>query len=517
MNYPVWDVSFGAGLLIAVVAITHVFVSHFAVGGGLFLVLTEKKAYRENNAPLLEWLKQHTKFFVLVTVVFGVISGVGIWFTIALIQPSATSSLIHSYVWGWAIEWIFFFVEITAALLYLYGWKKLDRRTHLWIGWIYFIAAYLSLVVISGILSFMLTPGNWLETHNFWQGFFNPTYLPSVLLRSAIAVALAGIYALLTGTLQKNRDLKGVIVKWSARWIIPAFICIPLFAWMYIGNIPETVWASATGKMPTATLYANAILIFAGLTFLLSVLTLVRPKKVPFIYSLVIVLTAFGTMGSFEFIREAIRKPYIIFDYMYGNSTYKHSFPGDGGASVENLQNAGLLSVAKWAGQREITDGNRVEAGHDVFRLQCQSCHTIDAYRGLRNVILAKHWPQAAISRRIVSLQFMFQGVMPPFAGTDEEREALAAFLHSVAPVDPAEGELAEVEFTGESEFQEYCSVCHQYAATDTLFVALGRYDAARISYLITRLDSLNENMPPFEGTDAGRETLAGWITEQFK
>lgn len=44
MNYPVWDVAFGAGLLIAVVAILHVFVSHFAVGGGLFLVVTERKA-----------------------------------------------------------------------------------------------------------------------------------------------------------------------------------------------------------------------------------------------------------------------------------------------------------------------------------------------------------------------------------------------------------------------------------------------------------------------------------------
>ena len=44
MNYPVWDVAFGAGLLIALVAILHVFVSHFAVGRGLFLVLTERRA-----------------------------------------------------------------------------------------------------------------------------------------------------------------------------------------------------------------------------------------------------------------------------------------------------------------------------------------------------------------------------------------------------------------------------------------------------------------------------------------
>src|SRR5574341_1545296 len=145
MNYPVWDVSFGAGLLIAIVAITHVFVSHFAVGGGLFIVLTEKRAYRLNDQSLLEWLMRHTKFFVLLTVVYGAISGVGIWFTIGLIHPSGTSSLIHTYVWGWAIEWVFFFVEITAALLYLYGWKKLNRKTHLWLGWIYFIAAFLSI------------------------------------------------------------------------------------------------------------------------------------------------------------------------------------------------------------------------------------------------------------------------------------------------------------------------------------------------------------------------------------
>ena len=90
MNFPVWDVAFGAGLLIAMVAILHVFVSHFAVGGGLFLVLTERKARRNNDAALLGWLKSHTKFFVLVTVVFGAISGVGIWFTIGLDQP-------HSY------------------------------------------------------------------------------------------------------------------------------------------------------------------------------------------------------------------------------------------------------------------------------------------------------------------------------------------------------------------------------------------------------------------------------------
>ena len=53
MNYPVWDVP-ASGLLIAVIAILHVFVSHFAVGGGLYLVLIERKARRGGDAPLLD-------------------------------------------------------------------------------------------------------------------------------------------------------------------------------------------------------------------------------------------------------------------------------------------------------------------------------------------------------------------------------------------------------------------------------------------------------------------------------
>ena len=63
MNYPVWNVAFGAGLLMAVLAILHVFVSHFAVGGGLFLVLTERKARRNNDSALLEWLKTAYQVF----------------------------------------------------------------------------------------------------------------------------------------------------------------------------------------------------------------------------------------------------------------------------------------------------------------------------------------------------------------------------------------------------------------------------------------------------------------------
>ena len=45
MNYPFWDVPIGYGVLMGVIAVLHVFISHFAIGGGLFLVVTEQRAH----------------------------------------------------------------------------------------------------------------------------------------------------------------------------------------------------------------------------------------------------------------------------------------------------------------------------------------------------------------------------------------------------------------------------------------------------------------------------------------
>ena len=50
LQYPVWELdALGGGFWIALIAVVHVYIAHFAVGGGLFIVLTETKAYREED------------------------------------------------------------------------------------------------------------------------------------------------------------------------------------------------------------------------------------------------------------------------------------------------------------------------------------------------------------------------------------------------------------------------------------------------------------------------------------
>ncbi len=78
MHYPWWYVPYlTAPMLIAVISVVHVLVSHYAVGGGLFLAVETGHAHRTRDREYLDYLRGHARFFVLLTVVFGAITGRG--------------------------------------------------------------------------------------------------------------------------------------------------------------------------------------------------------------------------------------------------------------------------------------------------------------------------------------------------------------------------------------------------------------------------------------------------------
>ncbi len=361
MNYPVWYLpELGGGLLIAVIAVLHVFVSHFAVGGGLYLIYSEKKGLRENSQPILDFTKHHARFFLLLTLVFGSITGVGIWFIIALVNPAATSLLIHIFVFGWAAEWVFFVVEITAAFVYFYMFGRMDSATHLKVGWVYFISAWLSLFLINGIIGFMLTPGGWLEDGNFWRGFFNPSFWPSLVFRTAIAIMLAGVYGYLSASFTKDNAAATAMTRFSARWSLAALVAaVPSAIW-YVIVLPEPARNLVLGKSPTIVAALQwgigGVIVVLALSLLFGFL---KPAWNTRITALVAMAGALVVMGSFEWTREAARRPYAINEVIYSNMILRDD--------VEAINSEGFLQKALWIEDRDLTADNQHRGRQGTF------------------------------------------------------------------------------------------------------------------------------------------------------
>ena len=499
MNYPVWYLpDLGGGILVALIAILHVFVSHFAVGGGLYLIYAEKKGLREKSDEILEFTRKHARFFLLVTVVFGSITGVGIWFIIALVNPAATSILIHTFVFGWAAEWVFFLVEITAAFIYFYMFGRMDSATHLKIGWVYFISAWMSLVLINGIIGFMLTPGAWLDRPDFWIGFFNPSFLPSLFFRTFIAIFLAGIYGCLTATFVRDDSTRETMTRFSGKYSLVALLgTVPSGLW-YLAVLPEQARNLVLGKSPTIlTMLQWGVASLLVLLVVILLTTIYRPSLHKKWVAAAVMLSGLVYLGSFEWIREAARRPYAINELIYSNMILKDH--------LEEVSRQGFLQSATWVQTKDLSGENLITGGEEIFINQCYACHTIN---GFNNDIVSR---TAAMSytalRSYIKKIHQVRYFMPPFAGTDEEADALAAYI--AGGLHGKEIVSAKKQSGGEQLFETHCASCHEVV---DLAVPLEGNSQEEIISLLATLDDISDEMEPFAGNEGEFEMLSRYL-----
>lgn len=447
MDYPIWDLSFGGGVLIGIVAIAHVLVSHFAVGGGLAIALSETLALRRNDRPLRELARRTSWMLILVSTVFGAISGVGIWVTIGLVAPAATSSLIHIFVWGWATEWGFFVLEVAMALAMVATWDRVRPRTHLWLSWLYAFSAFMSLVVIGGIISFMLTPGRWVETRSFWDGFLNPSYVPGVVLRTGICLFLAGAYMMFAALREPDAGARPRLVRWLATLQVAGIlVAYGGFRWWEVALPPEVQAVfRGDGALLGALAATRSLALWALTAYLgLVLLALVVPKAQRWPLAAVTLIASFVFFGGYERLREGGRKPFVIRDYMFSNGLLIADIPA--------LNEGGVLARAGWAmvGQPDTTEGR----GRALYRAQCASCHTLDGYLGVRRLTAAadadmlngvlltmremgEAYTLAHEKGSRVDTRTLDYPLMPPLVGTDDEVEALVVYLESLKSTSP--------------------------------------------------------------------------------
>jgi len=421
MNYPVWELyASGGGLLIVTIAVIHVYIAHFAVGGGLYLVLCEHKANRENQDEMFAYIHKHARFFMLLTMVLGGVTGVGIWFTIGLLSPEATSVLVHQFLFAWAVEWVFFTGEIVALFIYYYSFNRITKDAHLRIGWIYFGFAWLSLFVINGIITFMLTPGKWLETGNFWHALFNPGFFPSLFFRTALTIVFAGIFGLLTAVFIDNISLRTQQIKYCGRWILYGLLSLPIFAHFYFYSIPDASEAMIKGGAPEIQpIVILFLFLFIMLILCASVLFFQLSNKKQKILAFTLLIMGLFFMGSFEYIREAARKPYIINNYLYANQIYE--------MDTAKIKTEGILRSAKWVQNKCINNENILDAGKEFFLIACSSCHSVGG--PLNDILnLTKNYPQYGIESLIIG-QGKISTYMPVFPGLPEERRAIAKYI----------------------------------------------------------------------------------------
>lgn len=126
--------------------------------------------------------------------------------------------------------------------------------------------------------------------------------------------------------------------------------------------------------------------------------------------------------------REFIRKPYVIANYMYSNGVRPDE--------LAMLQYEGVLKHATYAKHTEVTEQNLIEAGRDVFVLTCTRCHITAGINGVVNKSAGMYgrdqeWDAGAMKAYMSSMH-VSRTYMPSFPGNEKEAEALVAYIKSL-------------------------------------------------------------------------------------
>ncbi len=453
-------------MLIALISVIHVLVSHYAVGGGILLALENRHALKTGDKRYRDYWYRHARFFVLLTVAFGAITGVGIWWTIGLASPLATQTLIRIFVFGWATEWVFFIVEIVSAFAMYYYWNRLPAKTHGRVVWIYAIAAWISLVLITGITAFMLNAngllpgGDWTETGLFRHAFFNVQFLPQTFVRTGGALLLATLYVYLHAavTLRKSNDVD-LLAKVVRRMRAPLLVALALLGVGVAGwfaNLSESGLISLQ-RAAVLNIFLGMMAALGGIVVLMTVAVCFffpRSMNVGFAASLFLMGLMLFAIG--EFVREAVRKPYIVDQVVLGNQILA--------GEIDQCRQNGLFSQGEWLKHAryhvwyETVDleppppgtpeakrhaeemraaflRRNVDYGHAIFLHHCNDCHAREVgYSAVGPLLVGLSKEQ--IAEKVKHLNEPVIN-MPPWCGNDEEADWLAEYLLTIRPDRP--------------------------------------------------------------------------------
>lgn len=460
MDFPIFHLDFmGDRLLIAIIAVIHVLINHgLAVGFIPLVTWLEYKGfknagYSEISDP--EWDRLAYRLMTvafIVTTTIGAMTGVGIWFAASLVNPASIGSLIRVFYGAWFTEWIVFVTEVILILIYYLSWKKSlksveAKSRHIMFGTYLSIASWVTMSIIVSILGFMMDTGSWVENKTFIAGFTNPIYLPQLVFRTPLAALMAGTIALFLTVLftKKDSTIRIQAGKSIGKWIIVSACFAGLGAYWYYSRIPHLMIGNmqiAVGTMDFQSWYDLLVWFIVGavsVSMLIAFITVVRPGfRIPKTVYFIPVLAVLGFAGIFERIREFIRKPYVIGNYMYSNTLRVEDYP--------LFKRDGLLTYATYSPVSEVTDENKLVAGEQIFLLACSRCHTTNGINSLVEKFedmynFKNHEPlDAAAMKAYIAHIENARYFMPPFPGNEKELEALVDYIRqlqkSQTPVD---------------------------------------------------------------------------------
>ncbi len=273
---------------------------------------------------------------------------------------------------------------------------------------------------------------NGCQSRACFTAFFNPLYLPQLIFRSGAAFIGAGLFFLfLIPFIGKYAaDVRAFAVRRISIWILvllPLTIAGALWYWQRVPSYMQVNAPVALATQDFTRWYQTILWFLLGVALIVPLAALwglIKPKRLPAAALILPFLAVAALLGTFERLREFIRKPWIIQGYLYANGLRAQDY--------DLYKEDGVLAHATWVRHHQVTPENQLEAGGEVFMVTCSRCHTLSGVNSVRTrfqkLFPVPKWQEDQLAAYMASMHNI-RIFMPPFPGSEAELQALSAWL----------------------------------------------------------------------------------------
>ncbi len=341
--------------------------------------------------------------------------GLGLWVILMARQPRMIEQLHAIFIAPVLLGLSFFFLGLCSLHRYIASWGRgrHESRLHSFWGLLSAIGFWCAAAILVSICAFSAHTGAWISQPGLSNAFWNPTFPAAFVTWAAISISIFGAFGMLYAVMQKDRPWRVALVHELGKWMVGASIA-GLLGWIWWGiRLPESANHKLVLSLLVAAVAGEAVL--GVIAYRWGVRDPERRQRLHAGVASVLVVLLVATFG---WVYAEAKGNFQIHWYMYRNGIIIEE--------AESSHQSGLWRIVNPG--KPLPTNERL--GAFSFRAQCMACH--------------EDWVKSKGPSRTPGFRFERDALRfleeigsqhpryPVFAGTPEERRALAAYLEAL-------------------------------------------------------------------------------------
>ena len=194
----------------------------------MYVLIAQVRGIRSMDPRWEQFARTFSTYIFRIAVLGVGMSGCLLWLVFVSVHPAVAAELLRIFEIPAYAAWLLLLISAVSLFTYINTWSRWRNNIllHLLAGSIAAVGLWVALAVPISAGAFSLTPHFWLNTFSTRDAVFNPSFIPTYLVWSSWALAMAGGAGMIWTINQRDDIWRAALIEWLGNGLrsLPLFV-----------------------------------------------------------------------------------------------------------------------------------------------------------------------------------------------------------------------------------------------------------------------------------------------------